>query len=634
MSTTLDAERVSSNQRSVCIALEALRLRLERRAGDASSADEPSMPETPQALEELATVFGLTSFERTIVLLAAGCELSSSFAATVARLGDGRPHATFGLALAVLDDAHWSALAPGGPLRAWRLVELAGGAGLTRRELHVDEPILHWIAGLSTPDPRLEGHVAPAGPTLELTPSQRALVDRIVEAIHGQTGIPPLIELVGADSDIRLAVAAAVAAGLGRPLARAETPLGPLSSIERHELALRLKRTLLLGREALFVRAESGEGEALLHHLAGGPGLVIFDRADAGAAAWPGAWTFVVEKARGDEPRRLVRERLALAGEFAEGLETQLELAPGLVDRLTRVLPAATGRATATALLEACRRDTRARLDALARRIEPRAGWDDLVLPSECKRVLRCITNQVRHRARVHDEWGFAAASARGLGISVLFEGGSGTGKTMAAEVIARDLGLDLYHIDLSSVVSKYIGETEKNLARLFEAAEGSGSILLFDEADALFGKRSDVKDSHDRYANIEVSYLLQRMESYGGLAILTTNLKSALDTAFLRRLRFIVSFPIPDAVCRAEIWRRVFPAGTPTEGLRAEGLARLNIAGGGIRNIAISAAFLAAERDEPVGMRHVLEGARLEYAKHERPLAEAELRGLLGGPT
>src|SRR5262249_11899730 len=148
------------------------------------------------------------------------------------------------------------------------------------------------------------------------------------------------------------------------------------------------------------------------------------------------------------------------------------------------------------ALLDACRRDTRARLDALARRIEPRAGWDDLVLPAECKRVLRCITSQVRHRARVHDEWGFAAASGRGLGISVLFEGVSGTGKTMAAEVIARDLGLDLYHIDLSSVVSKYIGETEKNLARLFEAAEGSGSILLFDEADALFGKRSDVRDS------------------------------------------------------------------------------------------------------------------------------------------
>ena len=174
----------------------------------------------------------------------------------------------------------------------------------------------------------------------------------------------------------------------------------------------------------------------------------------------------------------------------------------------------------------------------------------------------------MRHRAKVYDEWGFAEQSNRGLGLSALFSGPSGTGKTLAAEILANELRLDLFRIDLSAVVSKYIGETEKNLRRVFDAAEEGGAVLLFDEADALFGKRSEVKDSHDRYANVEVSYLLQRMEAYRGLAILTTNMKEALDPAFLRRLRFVVQFPFPDQAHRAEIWRRIFPAKTPTDEL------------------------------------------------------------------
>ena len=217
---------------------------------------------------------------------------------------------------------------------------------------------------------------------------------------------------------------------------------------------------------------------------------------------------------------------------------------------------------------------------------------------------------------------------ARGLGVSALFTGPSGTGKTMAAEVLANELRLDLYRIDLSQVVSKYIGETEKNLRRVFDAAEEGGAILLFDEADALFGKRSEVKDSHDRYANIEISYLLQRMEAYRGLAILTTNMKEALDPAFLRRIRFVVQFPFPDAGQRAEIWRRIFPAAAPTADLSVDRLARLNVAGGNIRNIALYAAFLAAEAGEPVRMAHLLAAARAEYAKLERPLTEAEIGG------
>jgi SpoVK/Ycf46/Vps4 family AAA+-type ATPase len=211
-------------------------------------------------------------------------------------------------------------------------------------------------------------------------------------------------------------------------------------------------------------------------------------------------------------------------------------------------------------------------------------------------------------------------------GVTALFAGESGTGKTLAAEVIANDLGLLLYKIDLSAVVSKYIGETEKNLRRVFDAAEAGGVILLFDEADALFGKRSEVKDSHDRYANIEVSYLLQRMEAYRGLAILTTNLKDALDKAFLRRIRFVIQFPFPDATQRAAIWRRIFPAATPTEDLDITKLARLTIAGGNIRNIALHAAFLAAEAGEPVRMSHLLQATRHEYAKLEKPLSHAEI--------
>jgi len=234
----------------------------------------------------------------------------------------------------------------------------------------------------------------------------------------------------------------------------------------------------------------------------------------------------------------------------------------------------------------------------------------------------------VRHRATVYGRWGFGARMATTLGITALFQGPSGTGKSMAAEVIATELGLDLFRIDLSAVVSKYIGETEENLRRVFEAAEASGAVLVFDEADALFGKRSEVKDSHDRYANIQVSYLLQRMETYRGLAVLTTNLRSSMDTAFLRRLRFIVSFPFPDPAQRVEIWRRAFPPDLPTSGLDLGRLARLEVTGGNIRNIALSAAFLAAEAGEAVRMAHLAHAARAEYAKLERPFNDPEVAG------
>ena len=236
---------------------------------------------------------------------------------------------------------------------------------------------------------------------------------------------------------------------------------------------------------------------------------------------------------------------------------------------------------TAEDLWQACREQVGWQLGRLAQRLTPCYTWDDIVLPDDLMRQLREIADQVAARPQVYESWGFGARLPRGRGISALFSGPSGTGKTMAAEILANHLQLDLYRIDLAGVVSKYIGETEKNLRNVFDAAEQSGAILFFDEADALFGKRSEVKDSHDRYANIEVNYLLQRMEDYRGLAILCTNRRAALDRAFLRRLRFLVEFPFPDGENRCRIWQKVFPPQAPLASLDLEALSRLEISRG-----------------------------------------------------
>jgi SpoVK/Ycf46/Vps4 family AAA+-type ATPase len=274
-----------------------------------------------------------------------------------------------------------------------------------------------------------------------------------------------------------------------------------------------------------------------------------------------------------------------------------------------------------------CLGHARPALDQLAQRLEPTATWKDLELPPTEKRLLRQIADQVKSRLEVYDGWGFRERMNRGLGTSVLFAGDSGTGKTMAGEVVANALGLLLYRIDLSAVVSKYIGETEKNLRKLFDAAEDGGAILFFDEADALFGKRSEVRDSHDRYANIEINYLLQRMEVFRGIAILATNMKASLDSAFLRRLRFIVNFPFPGPAERMAIWQKVFPRDTPKAELDFARLARLNVTGGSIHNIALNAAFLAAQAGTSVSMSLILEAARTEFRKLEKPVNEAEFR-------
>jgi hypothetical protein len=292
------------------------------------------------------------------------------------------------------------------------------------------------------------------------------------------------------------------------------------------------------------------------------------------------------------------------------------------------------GPPVAADLERGARDASRTRLGALAVRVEPRAGWNDLVLPAGPLELLRSVAAFLRHRDLVLSEWGYERTIAGGQGLKVLFAGESGTGKTMAAGVIAGDLGLDLFRVDLATVVSKYVGETEQNLDRIFDAAEGSNALLLFDEADALFGKRSEVKDAHDRYANIEVAYLLQRMEAYAGGVILTTNLRSNMDDAFLRRLDILVEFPFPEAADRRRLWRGLVPPEAPlADDVELDLLGnRFRLTGGSIRNCSVTAAFLAADEDALIGMRQLLRAVAQELRKQGRLTLEADFAGVTTG--
>jgi SpoVK/Ycf46/Vps4 family AAA+-type ATPase len=278
-----------------------------------------------------------------------------------------------------------------------------------------------------------------------------------------------------------------------------------------------------------------------------------------------------------------------------------------------------------TDLYTASRLQSNRKLTTLAKKITPHYRWDDIVLPDDRLQLLREICNYVKYRTLVYDKWGFDSKLSLGKGLDALFSGASGTGKTMAAEIVAFELGLDLYKIDLSGVISKYIGETEKNLARIFEEAETSNAILFFDEADALFGQRSEVRDSHDRYANIEVSYLLQKMEEYEGIVILATNLRKNMDDAFVRRMHFTVEFPFPSKHDRQRIWVKIWPEKMPrAEDIDFDFLAsRFEIAGGNIKNIALAAAFLAADDGGAVDMAHLIRATQREYQKIGKVLVE-----------
>jgi ATPase family protein associated with various cellular activities (AAA)/winged helix domain-containing protein len=590
----------------------------------------------PPALVGLAERLGLSPFEQDTLLLCSATELDPSFASLLAAAhGNERmPYPTFALALSLLPAPSWDVLSPHWGLRYWRLIEInqPPGQPLITSALRADERIVSYVKGMNYLDDRLEpliGLIDPGG--LALPASQQAVADEIARQWRRASGIGPVVQLAGADDSSKRLVAAHAAAACGLTAYRLPTALLPAQAGELDNLARLWQREALLLPLGLYLdagdTAAAGQGPAqdepsVARFLSRVEAPVLF----AARESWPdlGRSSVVldVEPPTSAERAAAWRAELGVNADdaFIDSLAGQFALdVPAIHDvaNLANRVP--------TSVWGTCRALTRPRLDTLAQRLVPRVTWDDIVLPDSELKPLREIGDQVAHRSTVYETWGFGERITRGLGVSVLFSGPSGTGKTMAAEILAGHLRLDLYRIDLSAVVNKYIGETEKNLRRLFDAAEGGGAALFFDEADALFGKRSEVRDSHDRYANIEINYLLQRMESYRGLAILATNMRNALDTAFLRRLRFVVTFPFPGVAERRAIWQKAFPAQAPHGRLDFDRLAELQVSGGMIRNIALNAAFLAAAAGTDITMPLVLGAAQTEFRKLELPIRKRD---------
>ena len=638
---------IEANQRYLTAALRDLRAHLGRSAGAAADtpppleADDvpPFEPSAQPALEILCRRFSLSAFERSILLLCAGVELDSSLAALCASMqATSSRHPTFSLALAALPDAHWSAITPEAPLRRWKLIDVREGTGATvvGAPLAIDERILHFLTGIQQLDQRLLGAVRDAGGNAQpLVPSHAAIAQRIA-AVVGESESLPLVQLCGADPAECRAVAVAAADDLNLHLLLLDADAVPQGAAELDAFATLCEREAALTGSGFYLDAaeiDSGDARAVRHitRIAERIAAPFFLGArERWRAPSRRVRTFEVGRPTRDEQLAAWRTALGDAAAAMNGdlhrMATQFDLPAGDIRAAVEEAldSASDAAALGSALWRAGRAAARPMLEPLAQRIDVAATRADLVLPPAELGQLDQIAIHVAHRFTVYDRWGFGRSSRRGLGISALFSGASGTGKTLAAEILANDLQLDLYRIDLSCVVNKYIGETEKNLRRVFDAAESGGAVLFFDEADALFGKRGEVRDSHDRYANIEINYLLQRMESYCGLAVLATNRKTDLDPAFLRRIRFIVNFPFPDQGMRHEIWKRIFPAAVPVDGVDFGRLARMSLSGGSIRNVAMGAAFLAAADGRAVGMDHLHAAAQREHIKLERPLTEA----------
>jgi AAA+ superfamily predicted ATPase len=623
-------------------AIGRLRQRLEGRLADPSAlstiadcVDADTGDITP-ALVHLSRAFELSSFERELLLLVAGLELDQGLRAAVMALNGGASsRATFGLALATLVAPHWQALSPLAGLRRWHMIDPEGGPHLTQAALGIDERILHFITGVPASDAELSEVATVVGPGRDIDEEDAPLAGRIARALTAPDHPGTIAVLHDQDRDpaMRRDMALAVLAQLSRPALWLESRDLPTDPCSLERLALHLDREAALTSCVPVVSLDGVGSETAAHGLAArlqasllwlGPPrsqlsalaqprrVLRFDLPPPGASRTQAVlqrhWQRLAPAAKRDDA--------AMHAELARA-SRQFHLGRAAIDGIVEELQAS----PVEAIWTMARAAARGGLDAIAQRIDSRVTFDDLVLPAGQTAMLRDIARHLRQRDRVYEDWGFGAKHQLGQGLVALFAGESGTGKTLAAEAVANDVALDLYRIDLATVVSKYIGETEKNLKRLFDVAEASGAVLLFDEADALFGKRSEVKDSHDRYANIEIAYLLQRIEAYRGLAILTTNMKGALDQAFLRRIRFIVSFPFPDAMAREQIWRRQFPAGAPVGEIDFAQLARLTLSGGNIRSIAVNAAFKAADAGKCIDQTMLVTAAREEFAKLERSM-------------
>jgi ATPase family associated with various cellular activities (AAA) len=635
--------------------------RLRRLLGGDERENDPDVPEPavwdcerPPAIEMLTAVFELSAFERDLLLLCAGVEMESDLGELCGSLTGRaqRNSPTFGLAMSLLPDPDWNALTPWAPLRRFRLVEVEPGHGLAGAPLRIDERILHFLAGSNRMDARLESLLHFKDARSPLAGEHETLVEQIAAEFLGRPEAMAL-HFHGDDPEAQETITARVAERFGRHLFVLRIEDAPTAGAELEQfLALWSREAMLL--TAFLLLEWQGEtpganARAMAERMASPLLLASRDPQKLHRLTWryevnrpePATqlelWKTALASVVEDDSRAphsangSGNARPSLLDTMLDRMAEQFRLSAETIATIADAAVAAgsdDAQSLASRLWQSCRAVSRPQLDLFAQRIEPRASWDDLVLPEAQMAVLRMLVSQAQNRMTVYEHWGFARRGRRGLGLSALFAGPSGTGKTLAAEVLANELELDLYRIDLSAVVSKYIGETEKNLKNVFDSAEQGGVVLLFDEAEALFGKRSEVRDSRDRYANIEVGYLLQRMESFQGVAILTTNVKATLDKAFQRRLRFTVEFPYPGPEEREAIWRRAIPRETPARGLDPARLAQLNMPGGNIRNIALNAAFLAAEEGQPLSMAQLREAAKLEASKVERPIAGVETRG------
>jgi hypothetical protein len=628
----------------------------------------------PAPLDIITRLFQLGPFERDVLLLCLAPSVDSSFERLYGYALDDatQRYLTAGLAMELLATERgneelagtlWSCLSPDAPLVRFGLLHLDSSPGAHRASeaLRINRRIADYLMGVNHLDER-------ASFLLQRVHSQGCLSDdqeRTVAELHHRVRSwsdrehMPLLQLLGpAGADSR-AIACELCARCGLSLYSVD--LQPLFALgaDRQNVYRLLERESLLLPCAYYVdsfsldtahRSDTTNFVEFLNHVRS---FVIVGSREP----WQCERRVVTARlGRCAEPAQMLvwhadlatlRERSQTTYEsdcddaVIVHLVQQFQFSPQQIHRVVReAYEVAALRTPDRPVLEAAdlwataRMQAARAMDGLAERIVTRRSFDELVLPAEQLAQIREVASQAQHRVHVYERWGFGAKLSRGRGIAALFAGPSGTGKTMAAEVLANELDLDLYRIDLASVMSKYIGETEKNLRRVFDAAEESGAILFFDEADSLFGKRSEVRDSHDRYANIEINYLLQRMEDYRGLAILATNRKSLLDQAFLRRLRFLVDFPFPSTAERVRIWRGAFPPQAEREELDYQFLGRMEIAGGNISNIALNAAFLAAGQGTSIQMHHIAAAARREYAKIDKLMVDSEFgRYATAGP-
>jgi len=615
------------------------------------------------SLHELARRFALRPREVDLLLACLAVELDVRYERVHGFLHDdmtrrlASPAIAIGLAAGTPQDqaACRALLGPAAPLRHYRVLELLDeGTALPwlSRPLRVDERIVSFLLEDPAPDARIASHLLALDVSGELGETAADLA-RWADAARA-AGARPLIHLHGADLAGADGVAAGVARALDLPLMTVDVDALLDAGADVEQGLFLLFREGLLGQAALYFRGiqrlfEPPQAAARLRAWLNGLAQMGCIALAAGEAPWswplPAAPVLLQTVAlRPDSALDQLQAWQALAGPSWDeaDLHRLVSLHPLPVPAIHAVWRMACGLAAGqhpaggTApvpdidqVRQACRAHAGTPTSALARPVEPRHGWRDLVLPAPQLEQLAALCSQARHASRVYGDWCFERKLSLGRGLNALFSGPPGTGKSLAAEVVAAELGLALLKIDLSQIVSKYIGETEKNLRQLFDQAARANAILFFDEADALLGKRTEVKDAHDRHANTETAYMLQKMEEYPGITVLATNLRQNMDAAFARRMRFIVDFPFPEEADRLRIWQSVWPAEVPLGAdVDAAALARqFRLSGGGIRNVALSAAFLAAEQGQPVAMADLHRAARRELQKMGRLVTEDEPR-------